>query len=554
MAKDSGPVLVDRDIQRITRELGAAGLKLVQQDPYVASRLFPLKKLDALARALGISERGNVSRAIAVGEYALDKALLNGDCYLPAFTVLHEARDACRFSRFTAEDLTSRGTIVVSEDGKTAMLAPIFAAEQAIAAKIIDLCDRQCAEWDAGELAQIGDLELDVDQQQAIRLLYRASIGVVTGPPGVGKTTCTRTALDLLDAEHVSYVLCAPTGKAARRMHEVTGRPASTIHRLLGSPPTGFRPNADNPLPCGVVIVDESSMIDVRLAADLLAAVGSSARIIFIGDENQLPPVGPGAFFSDLIASDVVPVVHLKTLHRAAKHSWIYRNAQAVLAGRGVELDADVPDYTWYELEEDQAGEVGTTVMRAVAGLLSEGRSWDEFQVIAPKKVGASGTIELNKQLHGEFSADGQPKITIGAYEDSHQVCRGDRVIQTKNDYELGIFNGECGEIAVVEHARAKLRFNTEYQVYKGVALRNLAPSYALTVHRVQGSEWPIVIVCVHSVYGRMLNRRLFYTAITRAKSHVILIGDERGVMQAIKSTQDSKRRTGLTSRRPGAA
>ncbi len=552
--------LSDGDIFKIQRAFGPGALAQVKSNPYVLSRLFPLKVVDAIAQRLG-ARPNSVERAVAIVEYELDKALMDGHCYTHTHTLLQKARGECRLSTttFTEAHLATVDTIVV--EGKYALLRSIRDAEVFIGQRVSELLRAMTSvppdvstrqELDAiFELTKTQDRVRDLDQEQAIWFILHETIAVITGAPGTGKTYSLTAALDLLDARHISYALCAPTGKAARRMTEVTGRPASTIHRLLQWRPDGFVFNADNPLPWDVVVVDESSMIDIRLAADLMAAVNPQhTRIIFVGDANQLPPVGPGAFFSDLIASKKIPTIWLSHLHRAAAGSWIYRNAPKILAGAGVELDVDVPDFDWYEMRSDDPEGIKGVAADVISKLLEEGQSWDDFQLLTPMKIRDGGAYELNGAIRAALIKNEGVRAKVGAYESEAEVCRGDRVIQIKNDYELDIFNGECGQIALVETpSSVRVRFDNEYRNVKGARLKNLALSYALTCHKSQGSQWKTVIVVCHSVHGRMLNRRLFYTAVTRAQKKVILIGDENGVKQAIRSVHDVQRRTQLVSR-----
>ncbi len=389
-----------------------------------------------------------------------------------------------------------------------------------------------------------------------MQLLLEAPQGVITGPPGVGKTTCTRAALDELDARRQSYQLCAPTGKAAKRMSEATGRPAQTIHRLLEWSRGGFQRNAAFPLTSSLVVVDESSMLDLFLTADLVDALSPQTRVAFVGDANQLPPIGPGMFFRDLIASRKVPTVELQTLHRAAAKSWIYRNAPKILAGQGVEMD-DCEDFEWHLAPDGNAELVVEAVEDIVQKLLSDGVSADDFQVLSPMRVRAAGCQELNKVLqplclkHTKPDAwDRTPTRQIGWGENQSTLYVGDRVIQTRNNYELGVFNGDVGEVATMGHGgRVTVRFGETHVAYADKDCNDLELAYALTVHKFQGSEVKDVIVVCSSAHGSMLTRQLIYTALTRAKRRVFLVGDRAGWQTALLRNQVQSRRTRLLER-----
>jgi exodeoxyribonuclease V alpha subunit len=392
----------------------------------------------------------------------------------------------------------------------------------------------------------------DPEQLRAIELMLTAGVGVVTGGPGTGKTSTTKTALDHLDARGVKYALCAPTGKAARRMSEATGRPATTIHRLLEWQRGGFTRDRHHQLIEDAIIIDESSMLDVFLASSLLSAIDfNRTRAIFVGDANQLPPVGPGAFFRDLIASAIVPTVRLLTLHRAAQESWICRNAPKVLAGSGVELE-DCKDFEWWQLPTNSAEYICKTVVDLVTKLRDEGVPLDEIQVLTPMKERAGGTKPLNKALQEVLNPRGKGVPALHAFD--QDIYRGDKVIHTQNNYQLGVMNGELGYVlGDVEHQGLRVRFADDVVVkYSAKDARDLQLAYALTIHKCQGSEFKHCIVVCHSEHSHMLTRQLFYTAITRAKEKVYVVGDEHGMKKALATIHDSQRKTLLQQRLRG--
>jgi exodeoxyribonuclease V alpha subunit len=476
-------------------------------------------------------------------------------------------------------------------------------------------------------------IELDPSQERAVALVCTARLGVITGGPGTGKTTCLRTALDRLDAAGgttcpackgrgvvdvpdewggdsyedtcqacagkghvVSYALAAPTGKAARRMSEATGRDATTVHRLLAYGPTGdggmgFNHHAERPLTHELVVVDEASMLDVELADALFQAIDPErTRLVLVGDVNQLPSVGPGRVFGDLIEAGVVPVARLEKLHRAAAESWVCSQAPRILAGELPDL-ATRKDFVWMRAEErDKAAQALVDVVTKHLPA-QRGASGDAVQVLIPQRVGPAGGEALNVRLQALLNpapAGEVPTWKVGPFT----LREGDRVIQTSNDYHLSVMNGECGRVAWVrdkpvtcpvcegkktveiddEDARRTIERDCERCAGKGALppgmgvrypegrgerlveyskskAEGLSLAYALTIHKSQGSEWPWVVVFVHSTHTMMLTRQLLYTAITRARVGVVIVGDKAGLERAVKETKDASRNTALAER-----
>lgn len=380
-------------------------------------------------------------------------------------------------------------------------------------------------------------ITLTPEQEHAVELVCTAPVSVVTGGAGTGKSTCMRQALERLAEAGATVALCAPTGKAAKRLAETTGRPASTIHRLLGYRPNGaggeFARGPTNPLEEDLILVDEASMIDVELAASLMAAIRpDGGRVAFVGDANQLPSVGPGRVLADLVASERVPVARLTVLQRAAAESWVARNAPLVLEGQMPDL-AECEGFRFVEAED--AADVAAKV-EALAG------DYDGAPVLIPQKTGRAGCATLNRALQARLNPSGA-KAWDG-------LRIGDRVIQTRNDYQLEVFNGEVGTVAEVSKSTMTVLVEdvggaraVEYDAARASALEL---AYALTVHKVQGSEWPWVIVVCHSTHTHMLSRQLLYTALTRAKVGVVLVGDKKGIRAALKDTSPALRNTEL--------
>lgn len=400
-------------------------------------------------------------------------------------------------------------------------------------------------------------ITLDPSQRAAVALALTARVGIITGGPGRGKTTITRAALDAMDVAGVTYELASPTGKAARRMEEATGRPAQTVHRLLGyGLGDPWLHTAERPLETDCVIVDEASMLDLELARALLDAIDPRrTRLILVGDVDQLPSVGPGRVFGDLIDSGEVPVARLTTLHRSAAEAWVSTQAPEVLAGRVPDL-RERPDFTFIERENrDSAADA---VVELVTRTLPErGIAPADVQVLIPMTVGPAGTSVLNRRLQAvcNTAAPGSGwKIGKGSEgEGAEEIRVGDRVIQTRNDYLLNVFNGETGRVVSVDKDELAVDFGDEKSprgvTYSRDAARSLRLAYALTVHRYQGSETPWAVVMCHSTHTKMLSRNLLYTAITRAKRGVVIVGDRKGIERAVKNATDSKRNTGLIER-----
>lgn len=395
-------------------------------------------------------------------------------------------------------------------------------------------------------------ITLDPSQERAVELLCTAPVGVVTGGAGCGKTTCLRVALDRLDAAGVSYALAAPTGKAAKRISEATGRPASTIHRLLEYGPKGsgftmgFARNATNPLDFDVVIVDEASMLDVELGealCDALREVGddtpwveSDARIVFIGDAQQLPSVGPGRFLADLIVSGEIPVARLTQVHRAAAESWICTEAPKVLRGEWPDL-TERHDFRF--VETDAAEDAIAAILELAEKFAADGTT---AQVLTPQKNTALGTETLNRALQDTLNPLNGRRVWDGA----SKLRVGDRVIQTRNDYTRFVFNGEIGEVVSFDALKLFVRFDDRVVEYSKDASDALHLAYALTVHKYQGSEVPWAIVVAHGSHQFMQSRQLLYTALTRAKKGVVMVGNRKGVEAALKDASPSQRNTEL--------
>lgn len=396
-------------------------------------------------------------------------------------------------------------------------------------------------------------------QQKAITLAETCRVMILTGGPGTGKTTTICGILDRMDALGLTVACCAPTGRAAQRMAEATGRPAQTIHRLLRyHPHYGFTRNQDNPLTEDVIIVDEASMIDIRLMAALTAAIPDGARLIIVGDRDQLPSVGPGRVLHDLIESHAIPTVCLTEIHRQQGGSSIVTNAHRVIHGDMPETD-NMPgqDFYWLATMPDADGsghrhditeqEAVAEVLSMVSDRIPRAFPGCEVQVLTPRKTDTQTSADLlNPRLQERLNPHGRP-MKAGHTE----LREGDRVMQTKNDYDLMRFNGDIGRVHRVQPDRKTLTVSYPDQPtrYEGHQTLRLALAYALTIHKSQGSEYDVVILPLLPSATVMLQRNLLYTAITRARRVCILIGPRQSVQQAVGNWMQKERFTGLAQR-----
>lgn len=370
---------------------------------------------------------------------------------------------------------------------------------------------------------------------------------VITGGPGTGKTTTLKQTLDDCDRAGYRYMLAAPTGKAAIRIQQTTGRAAQTIHRLLEYHPDEsgdlhFHRNASNQLDTDLVVIDEASMVDVPLGARLMEAIDpEKTRVVFMGDVDQLPSVGPGQVLADIIDSEAVPTVRLKTVHRAAAESWVCVNAPLVIRGEKPPL-LPRPDFRFYERTEPE------TLIRTLSKIVVEQKKGEEVQVLAPQNRGDLGIETMNALLQAELNplrSVNQPHWEIGPY----RIRYADRVIHCKNNYHLGVFNGEIGSVQDLHDDKMMIDYGDRLITYDKLEAQDLKLAYALTIHKSQGSEWEWVVVVCHSMHHYMLSRQLLYTAITRAKKGVIILGDEEGIEDALANDRPRERETTLRQR-----
>ncbi|HEX6861490.1 MAG TPA: AAA family ATPase, partial [Thermoanaerobaculia bacterium] len=396
-------------------------------------------------------------------------------------------------------------------------------------------------------------VELARQQRQAVRSGLTRKVLVITGGPGTGKTTLVRGLVKILEKKGQRILLAAPTGRAAKRLAEATGGEASTIHRLLEFDPKTrtFVRNRDHPLGCDLLIVDEASMLDAVLAFHLLRAMPDPGRLVLVGDVDQLPSVGPGRVLADLIRSDAVEVVRLTEIFRQAARSQIVVNAHRVNEGRMP--DTEAVDGDFFFLARRDPEEIVDTIAELVGRRVPARFGLDpidQIQVLTPRNRGPLGTERLNETLRDLLNPQGE-EITRGGR--SFRV--GDKVMQVRNNYDLDVFNGDIGRVTGIDELDQLLRVTIDGRevVYEPSMLDELTLAYACTIHKSQGSEYPCVIVPLHTQHYLMLQRNLLYTALTRAKKLAILVGEPRALAAAVNNRRVKTRFTRLAERLAGA-
>ena len=442
-------------------------------------------------------------------------------------------------------------------------LPPFFYAENGVANKLRQLQESardrlavfRDVEWDKAFdwLSERNPIQLAEQQQAAVRMALTEKVSILTGGPGTGKTTITRSIIQLLQAKRCSVLLCAPTGRAAKRLSEATGLEAKTIHRLLEvKPAEGFRfaRDQENPLDADMVIVDETSMVDILLMNHLLKAVEAGSHLLLVGDVDQLPSVGAGNVLRDLIASAMIPVTRLDTIFRQAEDSFIIVNAHRINNGEMPVCNGPARDF--FLFRRDDAESAADMILDIVARRIPAKFGYDadrDIQVLSPMHRGAAGVSALNQRLQETLNPPNAHKA-----ESTHgsRVFRvGDRVMQIRNDYDRQVFNGDMGRVVALDLEEHILTVNFDGALvsYEFTQLDELLHAYAVSIHKSQGSEFPVVVIPILTQHYMMLQRNLLYTGVTRAQSLVVLVGNHRAIAIAVHNDKIAQRNTRLAER-----
>ena len=545
---------------RIYKEYGDEAIQRVREDPYRLQRDvrgIGFQTADRIAADLGVA-RDAPERLRAGIRYVLGEASDDGHVFLPMEDLALRVQELLEVDDGLVSPAVQRlradDEIVVetSQGGARCYLRRLHRAETGVAEALRRLLQSKGPSLQA-HVGEEAALELGPDQLRALEAVAASKVVVVTGGPGTGKTTVTRQIVALLEASGLRVLLCSPTGRAAKRLAEATGREARTIHRLLEfAPGEGrFRRDEDQPLDTDAIIVDEGSMIDISLMNSLLRAVPDHARLILIGDVDQLPSVGPGNVMGDIIASDVVCVARLRQIYRQAGDSRIVANAHRINEGQWPQMD-NRPESDFFFVEEDDPERVAMKIEDLVARRLPQGRGLNpmrQIQVLSPMYKGETGALSLNRRLQERLNP-GQPAHVIG----DRELRQGDRVMQVRNNYDKGVFNGDLGRIARLEtgeeDAFAEVVFEDGIVLrYEFTELEQLTLAYAISIHRSQGSEFPAVVMPLTTQHYPMLQRNLLYTAVTRARELFVLVGSTRALQRAIGNDQQANRFTSLADR-----
>lgn len=564
---------------RMFKFYGNSAIEVVHENPYILASSHigaSFAEADSLALALGL-DGDSLNRVCAAVVFELVHNSGNGHCFIPRGKLTMATSQLIGVAHELVEDavdkLAETGEIVCCTVAglDACYLAPLYEAETYTANRIKSMC-RAKAERKVDitsivlRLEAANDIEYAPMQREAIALAAQNRMLVITGGPGTGKTTILKAVLALYDELELETYLAAPTGRAAKRMSELCGTEASTIHRMLGAKMSEdgetvvFGKDEEDKLACDALIIDECSMVDITLMHAILKALKPDCRILLVGDADQLPSVGPGNVFSDIIRSGVVPTVHLTEIFRQKADSRIVRNAHMIDRGEHPDFNENSGDF--FRLRRMQGGSCVDTIVELCKKRLPENMKIpsNQIQVLSPSRKGETGTVNLNKCLQAALNPPDEGKKEKLFGETVFRV--GDRVIQIKNNYDIawkdklgkssmGIYNGDIGTIVEIDTVSEYLKvdYDDRTALYGFEMLNELEHAWALTVHKSQGSEYRAVILSLNPVAQLLLTRSVLYTAVTRAKELLIMVGDDNVAHRMIDNHKQSRRYSALRIR-----
>ena len=543
--------------QRIYKVFGNDSIEKVKANPYHLAKAvhgIGFKMADAIALKMGYPLQSSPRIAAGIEHVLWEQANEGHTCYplqefLPLAKGILEVEEELIEKEVRA--LIENKTLM-SQEGSI-WLGPFWGYEQGIgkdvqrlvhSAQAIRAIDaKKAADWVEGQLK----IEFAVHQKEAVIAALTDKFHIITGGPGTGKSTITNSIITITSKLTDKILLAAPTGRAAKRLGQITRRMAFTIHALLemNFEAGGFKRGKDNPLDCDLLIIDEASMIDTPLLFHLLRAIPSRSRVLIVGDIDQLPSVGPGTILRDLIASELISVTRLTEIFRQAKGSKIITNAHRINKGEFPELyTAERSDFHFIEAETPEA--IQQVIMQLVSKTVPE--TWkldpiEDVQILSPMKRGAIGVELMNDVLQAKLNPSDKPLLRMG-----RKYCVRDKVMQIKNNYDKKVYNGDLGRIQTIDVLEQVLtvQFDDRVVEYEFSDLEELVIAYACSIHKFQGSECPCIIIPIHTSHFKLLHRNLLYTGVTRGKKQVYLVGTKKAIAIAIHNDQVQKRYTGL--------
>ncbi len=560
----------------IYKYFGMNAVKIIKDNPYILCGTvngFSFERAEKLVADLGVSP-DSFNRNAAGLLHIIRHNISNGHTCIPR-RKMYEPSSALLGIDKDETDLCierlieSRQLVPYCMCSEEFLFVPeMYMAETAIASRMKNILrfppsEIRAVEKDIARIEEKNGILYADKQKEAIITAAEKGLLILTGGPGTGKTTVVKGIIDIFEGKRMEVLLCAPTGRAAKRMTEVTGREAKTVHRLLevewdAHDKPVFRRNAENPLTAGAVIIDEMSMVDVELFASLLDALPVGCRIILVGDSEQLPSVGPGNVLTDMTDAGVLPVVCLTEIFRQARQSLIVMNAHRIISGEMPVLGVNDSDF--FFMKREDVFSASDTVLQLISKRLPAAYGFsplDDIQILCPSRKGDLGTVNLNRRLQEVLNPRDRTKNELRT--SGGRIFReGDRVMQIKNNYDIpwekgseqgeGVFNGDIGILKKINYAAGtmKIEFDDRVADYPSDNLSELELAYAVTVHKSQGSEYPVVIMPVIDAPSRLMYRNLLYTGVTRAKKILVLVGVEEKIRQMTENNRQNKRYSAL--------